>query len=258
MYPSVTKPTKRKTKIQTKVPKKRTKQTTEEDLLFKSKTADFSTDVNLNVDVTVVMRNQQSKICEFINNWNGGFICVAMAWFTNFDILQALVDAQKKRNVLVLVVVQKEDFLRPDHSKKSFVSWSRKLRNVYKELGVLSCQKNRITQLLNLTANNWIVDEKEDECVRCLGNYNSKKDPCHPRMHHKFLVFGWFTVHQIPYSSCVWTGSYNFSKNSEQSYENAVLIKSTSVSASYLKEFITLFKLSEPLDWTSKWMITPL
>ncbi|NCB47419.1 hypothetical protein EOM81_10435 [bacterium] len=89
--------------------------------------------------------------------------------------------------------------------------------------------------------------------IRCVGNHNSDKNPAHPRMHNKFIVFCKFGRNKIEPQS-VWTGSFNFTNNAGSSFENAVLIKNKKIAMAYLKEFGQIAALSEPLDWESKWM----
>lgn len=66
-------------------------------------------------------------------------------------------------------------------------------------------------------------------------------------MHHKFLVL----IKEInPCSKCgkkmyqptVWTGSFNFTKNASKGLENAVIIRDKFISASYLCEFLEIYR----------------
>lgn len=97
--------------------------------------------------------------------------------------------------------------------------------------------------------------------IRCVGNHNADKNPAHPRMHNKFIVFckivknkidrgGWSEIEP----ESIWTGSFNFTNNAGNSFENAVLLKNKKIAMAYLKEFGQIAALSEPLDWQSKWM----
>jgi hypothetical protein len=51
----------------------------------------------------------------------------------------------------------------------------------------------------------------------------------------------------------VWTGSFNFTKSSVASFENAVYIEDSKIAYAYAHEFAQIFALSEPLDWTTSW-----
>jgi phosphatidylserine/phosphatidylglycerophosphate/cardiolipin synthase-like enzyme len=66
-------------------------------------------------------------------------------------------------------------------------------------------------------------------------------------MHHKFLVL----IKEInPCNQCgkkmyqptVWTGSFNFTKNASKGLENAVIIRDRFISASYLCEFLEIYR----------------
>jgi phosphatidylserine/phosphatidylglycerophosphate/cardiolipin synthase-like enzyme len=93
-------------------------------------------------------------------------------------------------------------------------------------------------------------------------------------MHNKFLIFAKIipnfkeTVNPItgetvlihreefdtikPYA--IWTGSFNFSKNSSSSLENCVLIYDIEIAEAYYKEYGQIMALSEQLDWESEYI----
>ncbi len=88
-----------------------------------------------------------------------------------------------------------------------------------------------------------------------------------PRMHHKFLVRlrqtavpgdvvgGLEMADSITLEAeSVWTGSFNFTRNASFSFENAVVIHDPVIAHSYFEEFSRVASLSEPLDWTSRWV----
>lgn len=54
--------------------------------------------------------------------------------------------------------------------------------------------------------------------------------------------------------SAVWTGSFNFTQNSELSLENALYITDPEIVAAYFEEYGQIAAISEPLDWESKWI----
>lgn len=167
-----------------------------------------------------------------------------MAWLTNEAILRALAD-----NDGVSIIVQKEDFLRPDSGK-----WS------------MAEQRALYASILGLTT--W-----ETECghynycgvsgidpIRCVGVVNRGQGKVSPRMHHKFLVFcGWKDNPEAPgqkviapYS--VWTGSFNATHNGVRSLENAVIIHDSGIAEAYAREWRTLLGVSEPLNWCADWV----
>ena len=164
----------------------------------------------------------------------------AVAWLTSKPILESLVCA-KERKATIMLVVQKEDFLKPQSLRGSRKKWATEIRRLYDLLG--DVETSRLTEFLPSVSCD--ISLKKVKAVRCLGNFNADKNPSHPRMHNKFLVIG---------SKTVWSGSYNFSLAAEMSYENAVIMRDEKVAKMYMKEFALLFSLSEPLDWKSKTM----
>jgi phosphatidylserine/phosphatidylglycerophosphate/cardiolipin synthase-like enzyme len=72
-------------------------------------------------------------------------------------------------------------------------------------------------------------------------------------MHHKFLVRGTHSAEGLV-PSAVWTGSFNFSNNAGNSFENAVEIHEVNVAQQYLNEFARVAALSEPLNWSHDWV----
>lgn len=169
-----------------------------------------------------------------------------VAWLTELRILSAL------RNRPVALIVQKEDFLRPDAFAVS--NWKQRLRTAY---GALSGGFDRFEFPAPLSSAS-VATDPSIEAVRCVGNHNSERLPAMPRMHHKFLVRverdttsrSWEPVRPL----AVWTGSFNFSANGGRSFENAVEIHDPEIAAGYVAEFARVATLSEQLDWTSDWV----
>ncbi len=92
--------------------------------------------------------------------------------------------------------------------------------------------------------------------IRCVGNHNKDKNSAFRRMHNKFLVFGDYVEEKSGIElklNEVWTGSYNFTTNAINSFENVVVIRSSEIAWAYYNEFCQMFALSEPLDWESDW-----
>lgn len=237
-------------------------------------------------NIEVIFRNHEQRLIEIINNApDNGFIACAIAWFTNYKILDALGTA-KERGVAIFVVVRKEDFLRPDNlNDQSFKSI---LRKKYDRLGLnVSHDNSTLFSNFILPALDeeycGIVFHKKYDAVRCVGNHNSNKNPSASRMHHKFIVFGVIerdnqkqkeledklpanmdeeTKKDIidwenplkPIPQFVWTGSFNLSCSACHSFENVVIIKKPEIALMYYREFSLLYVLSEPLDWSSIWM----
>lgn len=196
-----------------------------------------------------------------------------VAWLTSFPILDAL--AQKESSL----IVQKEDFLRPDlGSVKN--TWKYLLRKKYEALK--SVGRYFLPGWAGALS---YCSDPHVGSIRCCGNRNSDKNPASPRMHHKFAVFckasfagsllaegdaiydphsknllGYETTvieddnptEYTPYE--VWTGSFNFTKNAGQSLENAICLRDPSVVNAYVNEYCHILSLSEPLDWEYDWL----
>lgn len=166
----------------------------------------------------------------------------AVAWFTDFDILAAL-----KITEGCSIVVQKEDFLRPDIDNAN--GWKSRLRAAYDEVpaGLMRHDFDNFVRELSYCG------DEDIESFRCMGNYNQEKSPSNPRMHNKFMVFADQIGHKIVPKK-VWTGSFNMSQNASNSLENAVLIQDELIAKAYFNEFSQILALSEPLDWENEWM----
>jgi PLD-like domain len=181
-----------------------------------------------------------------------------VAWLTNKKIINAL----KEVKYGVQIIVQKEDFLRPD--AKTFDKMN--LYEDYKSIGICELGHNYGNDGVRT---NSIIDELNTSSVlnitnaiRCVGNYNIDKKIAWPRMHNKFLIFckkessyddndGYEYEHLMPYA--VWTGSLNLTETSMKSFENAVLIKNKEICEAYVNEWGQIFALSEELNWDKPW-----
>lgn len=204
--------------------------------------------------VSVYFRNLEDKLIDCIGKWDVVVGCVA--WLTNERILDAL------SNVGCAIVVQKEDFLRPDIGSNS--GWSYKLREMYERLS-FPVDRYHVNGTVGRLS---VLGDPVIQGVRCVGNYNYEKKPAFPRMHNKFLVFCTVTEYEIPAKSddefggdyfwslnpeCVWTGSFNFTQNAIASLENAVILRNPLVAKAYYNEWSQIEAISESLDWDSVW-----
>lgn len=188
--------------------------------------------------VEVYFKNIKDVLCDKIKQ--AELIVGCVAWLTDTDILKALAKTRAS------IIVQKEDFLRPD----SHNDGKNHLRTLYDAIES-NCERFLFQDTILPK-----MSYCGDPClggIRCVGNHNSDKNPAHPRMHNKFIVFCKIAKHKIEPQS-VWTGSFNFTNNAGSSLENAVLLKNKKIAMAYLKEFGQIAALSEPLDWQSKWM----
>lgn len=197
--------------------------------------------------VSVYFRDIEQHLINHIRAATHVVGCVA--WLTSEPILKEL--AKKE---LACIVIQKEDFLRPDVSSGSV--WENRLRDLY-----LSLRGNDRSQFPYPLSEMSVACDPSIEGVRCVGNYNRSKAPASPRSHHKFLVFlepkndsyddGY--CYDRYRATAVWTGSFNFTKNAGQSLENALYIESYEIADAYYREWAQVTALSEPLDWESDW-----
>lgn len=150
---------------------------------------------------------------DFIDNSPAIVGCVA--WLTEERLLTAL------SRVPVAIIVQKEDFLRPDPGGRASPGAVRRRYND------LSNHFARFAFPSPLGLASYASDPTLDP-VRCVGNHNSSHSPAMPRMHHKFLVRIEETYSEDDgvgvRALAVWTGSFNFSYNGGRSFENAVEI----------------------------------
>ena len=204
--------------------------------------------------IHVYFKDLEARLLEHIAAADVVVGCVA--WLTSDTILEAL---SKKKGVSI--VVQKEDFLRPDLDAKD--DWKTKLRSRYSSLPSTLTRfdeglKDTVLHMMSCAGDLTI------QAVRCVGNHNSDKSPVFPRAHHKFVVFckmvweeksdekGEYRWNYQPYE--VWTGSFNFTQNATKSFENAIVIKNNRIVNAFYHEYAQIAALSEPLDWNSNWV----
>lgn len=205
-------------------------------------------------NVEVVFRDIEERLIQEING--ADFVVGCVAWLTNRRILQALGDVE------CCIIVQKEDFLRPDIDGNKT-----ELQRLY---NLLSNKRARFEFWAPLSEMSSGGDTGV-EAVRCVGNHNASKSPVFPRAHHKFVVFGnrrpsdrlevdteesappWSSLDCEFSFDRVWTGSFNFTHNAGASFENALLVRDDRIARAYLGEFAQIAALSEPLNWDSEW-----
>lgn len=211
---------------------------------YASKPSDNS--IETTIGVSVYFRDIESKLIKHITEADATFGTVA--WLTNDAILDALAQLSN-----VSIIVQKEDFLRPDVNSSK--NWKKDLRKKYSKLrcNLLRCS------FANTLGEMSICSEPGIDPIRCVGNHNRDKKPAFPRMHNKFLVFAKVlsgaSEHELkviqPYA--IWTGSFNFTKNATNSLENALYITEPSIVKAFFDEYGQIASISESLDWTSDW-----
>ena len=195
---------------------------------------------------SVYFRGLEGALIEKIREADAVF--GAVAWLTSYSILDVLSGLQN-----VSIIVQKEDFLRPDIGAKS--DFKATLRKKYDSL---RCDLTRYS-FGNILSSMSVCGDPSIQPVRCVGNHNKDKKVAFPRMHNKFLVFANVSdgdeessLENIsPYG--VWTGSFNLTKNAGYSLENALYITDPSIVDAYFQEYGQIAALSEELDWESEW-----
>lgn len=203
-------------------------------------------------EVACLTGNLENALVHLIKNTD--FVLCCFAWLTNYRVLDAMAELPHGCQV----VVQKEDFLRPDtgHTIRS----NRTLRSKYETLrcGFFRGELPSIASSLSTFSDDGV------EAVRCAGVSNKDRRIAAPRMHHKFAVFcdcvssehafgGMREVRTSIVPRSVWTGSFNPTSNGTRSRENAVHIKSESAAKFFVEEWAKVFAVSEPLDWSSEW-----
>jgi hypothetical protein len=210
---------------------------------------DFSTTVDGSRfdSVQVLFRKQEEELIKLINEFKGGLILGCVAWLTSKPILTALAGCQN-----VQIIVQKEDFLRPDIGVKNTDSWKTELWKLYKSVKCNLVRYDFRAPISNLS----VCGDPTVEAIRCIGNHNKDKNPAFPRAHHKFLIF--CKLENEAFTPIkLWTGSFNLTKNAMQSFENAVVFSdktgNNGLFDAFVKEHHQLFALSETLNWTQTW-----
>lgn len=199
--------------------------------------------------VSVFFDRQEDILCRLIEK--SQLVLGAVAWLTSHKILGAMM----KPKYGCSIVVQKEDFLRPE-SNQLEGSWKQDLQKRYRKV---MCNVYRGSMPEPVAGLSTACDPTV-EGVRCVGNYNRDKNPSMPRMHNKFVVFcdviegASRFKEDIVVPKSVWTGSMNFTHNATLSFENGVLIQDKKIATAYANEWAQIFALSEPLNWEHDWV----
>lgn len=200
--------------------------------------------------IAVHFRDLESRLISLIHEAQLVVGCVA--WLTSNPILDALANVPSG----VSLIVQKEDFLRPDINARN--GWAKSLRKKYEAL-VEPPDRYEMGDLVSTLS---VACDPTIQPVRCVGNHNSTAATAFPRMHNKFLVFcrvshekdkeyNYERACVAPYA--VWTGSFNLTANATASLENAIVISHPAIAIAYYNEWQQILALSEPLDWRSEW-----
>ncbi len=191
--------------------------------------------------VEVVFRNLKTKLIQIIKDADA--VIGAVAWITDADILEVLAERP------TLLVIQKEDFLRPDLMSRLTDEAKEKLRQLYNNFRLFDGWKVSVGPFSQG------IDKEFSALspILCFGYYKQGQTFRLPKMHNKFIVFLKKQEElYVPYA--VWTGSYNFTEQSAHSLENAVIIKDGEVASAYASEAQIIYLMGEPLDWSSEWI----
>ena len=196
-------------------------------------------------EVEIFFRDISYHLANYISKYEVIVGCVA--WMTHQIVLDPLIN---KPNVSI--IVQKEDFLKPDINQRN--NWKQRLHAAYNLIGGRLCRPQ-----FPLAYDMSYCGDPTIEGVRCVGNYNRNKASS-PRMHNKFIIFCDMEENKDSYGytfvipKIVWTGSFNFSDCATKSFENAVVIHNQEIACAYLNEYSQILALSEPLDWEHEWV----
>jgi phosphatidylserine/phosphatidylglycerophosphate/cardiolipin synthase-like enzyme len=196
-------------------------------------------------EVTPIFVDLKDRLIELLDKWPHGVVAGCVAWFTDIDIIEAIGRHSSA------IIVQKEDFLRPDGSRQG--AWKQRLRDAYETIG------ETFRPMFSPPLSECSILSDNGIGVRCVGLCPKDRNSTSPKMHHKFLVFYEHLCHEPEYQpylkpKAVWTGSFNFTNNSSSSRENALFIRSEAVAEAYHQEFCKVAAMSEPLDWESEFV----
>lgn len=203
--------------------------------------------------IEVYFRDIEQALLKKIKEYENGIIFGSVAWLTSIAVLNALAKCNS-----VQILIQKEDFLRPDYGTTKSDFWKRYLRGKYDNLQFLY-ERHQLKPPIGLLS---VCNDPVVQSVRCVGNHNEDNEYVMPRAHNKFLVFcsikdnKSIKVNYVP--EAVWTGSFNLTTNATLSLENVVFMQDkkgkNKVIQAYLKEHHHLYGISEPLDWKHNWV----
>ena len=191
--------------------------------------------------VEVVFRNLKTRLIQCIEA--ADMVIGAAAWITDLDILRAL--AQRPS----LLVIQKEDFLRPDLESRLSATEREKLQNAYAAFQRFDGSRVTVGPFSQGVGD----DFKNLDPILCFGYFKEGEMFRTPKMHNKFLTFLREKDRSFhPYQ--VWTGSYNFTKMSEWSLENAVILSDKEIANQYAAEAQIIYLRGEKLNWSQEWI----
>jgi len=199
-------------------------------------------------------RDLEGPLLRHISEADAVVGCVA--WLTNLRVLRAL--ASKRA---ASIIVQKEDFLRPDLEPLK-PDWKAELQAHYEAISPIRARGHWMAGWLEVRTSEDTIglgSPLHAVGLRCIGHRKGHESAM-PRMHHKFLVFLRARAEAHPEVNegawpyqpyAVWTGSYNITKNGNACLENALFVQDVRLAEAYCDEWAQLIEVSESLDWKS-------
>lgn len=187
------------------------------------------------------------------------YVVGCVAWLTNSSVIDALASIKGAK-----IIVNKEEYLSSKMSagKRAYYNYMREkystINDLFKINCTCCCKKITECEKFKQTFGNIDIEScikpmsTESRIVKGCTVLSSAIHACgivnnFSKMHHKFLIF--MDDDMIP--TGVWTGSYNFSRTSKYSLENAIYFNDEACSREYIKEFISIYPYSECSDWRS-------
>ena len=179
-------------------------------------------------NVEIIFRHHKRRLIRLLDQARREqLVCLgAVAWATDFDILDAMAD------IPTSLVVQKEFFLRADGRSVRNPGWGDRLREHYAAVAAsdrhndLFIRQNFPSPLGDLT----LMGAQRISGVRCFGTrtVSDQGEGKDPLMHNKFLIFARLSFEPAPVQKSedyldgevrweqilVWTGSCNLSNTS--------------------------------------------
>lgn len=192
-------------------------------------------------NVTVYFRNLKKELIEKIRSYD--MVLGAVAWVTDYEILDEL---SKKKTLLV---IQKEDFLRPDMKSRLNEKDKLILKKLYSSFKPFDGTEVATGPFFQDLSKKY----QSIPPILCYGVYNKEKMFMTPRMHNKFITF-LEKKGDLYYPKAVWTGSLNLTQLSIHSLENAVFIEDENIANAYAEEMQLLYLNSDSLNWNSSWI----
>jgi len=187
---------------------------------------DFSTFINADTKWTVNAHQQgfftdiEKEAIKLISRYSDPrrFIFVAVAWFSNKSILEALLRARAKGTIVAVVIHH--------DTNMNFENIGSVISSLSLDSRVGSIIDLGGTALTDLSLFRWTVGETVSGL-----------------MHHKFMVCGDVDDDTgAPCGQCVWSGSFNFTNlASTTNFENAFITQSPTVANCHIREFARIF-----------------